>query len=137
MQIRLEINSKPQTFTLEGHETLLDLLREQLGLFGTKRVCDEGECGQCTVLLDGLPVFACILLAGSCRDCSVETIEGLAQGDGLHAVQQRLLGSGTLACGFCAPAWALSLKALLQARPDAGQAARAEAVSGVICRCTS
>jgi len=135
VQISIAVNHETRAVELEGNETLLDLLRERLGLTGAKRVCDLGECGQCTVLLDGAPANACILLAASCRDCEVETIEGLDSQGSLNPLQRRLAESGGLACGFCAPAWVMALQRLFEAQPDAGEAAIRAAAAGVTCRC--
>lgn len=135
MQISIDVNGRAHAMDVEGNETLLDLLRDRLGLTGTKRVCDEGTCGQCTVLLDGLPVFACILLAASCRGRVVQTIEALALDGRLHPLQRMLIDGAGLACGFCASAWVMALRGLLDVRPDSDEVTIADAVAGVVCRC--
>lgn len=135
MQISIEVNGEAQTLEVEGRETLLDLLRNRLGLNGTKRVCDDGVCGQCSVLLDGLAVNACILLAGSARDRHVETIESLSRDGILDPLQQALIDGDALACGFCAPAWLMTVTGLLRAEPQSDRAALRQALSGIRCRC--
>jgi aerobic carbon-monoxide dehydrogenase small subunit len=134
------------TFQLNGHalnlkispDTLLvDLLRDDLGLKGTKIGCREGECGACTVLLDGEPVNSCILPALKVQGRSVMTIEGLARPDGsLDPIQQSFIEAGAVQCGFCTPGMILNAKALLAGNPKPGEEEIRKALSGVLCRCT-
>ncbi|MBM3525913.1 MAG: (2Fe-2S)-binding protein, partial [Alphaproteobacteria bacterium] len=116
--------------------TLLGALRDSLQLTGTKRGCDMGVCGACTVLIDGLPVRACLTLAPSCQGRDVTTIEGLADGLALTAVQQALLEAGAVQCGFCTPGMAIALTALFAETPRPDVAAVREAISGNLCRCS-
>ncbi len=132
------------TFNLNGAETtavvgtgitLLELLREQLDLTGTKMVCDRGACGACTVHLDGRTVNSCLLLAVDVAGRKVETIESLAKGDQLHPVQQGFVEEDGMQCGFCTPGMVMSCKSLLDHNPNPTRAETAEAISGNICRC--
>jgi aerobic-type carbon monoxide dehydrogenase small subunit (CoxS/CutS family) len=134
----------PVTFKLNGAEkavtcgtgiTLLDLLRDQLDLTGTKMVCDRGSCGACTVHLDDKPVNSCLLLAVDVAGRDVRTIEGLAKGDTLHPVQQAFVEEDALQCGFCTPGMVMSCKALLDRNPAPTRDDVAHAVAGNICRC--
>ena len=144
MQIRLEVNGQIYALTVPSHHTLLDVLREELDLTGSKRGCDRGECGSCTVLLGGKPVYSCITLAAQVRDRSVLTIEGLtlrqAQ-DGregqLDPVQQAFLDEDGAQCGYCTPGFLMSARALLDANPRPSDAEICEALSGNLCRCNA
>jgi len=135
-RLNLEVNGTPVQLLVDPSATLLEVLREDLGLTGTKHGCELGECGACTVLLSGVPVMACLQLAVECENASIETVEGLAGVDGLHPLQQALAENGGLQCGYCTPAMLLTAKALLAAQPDPGRAAIREALSGNLCRCT-
>lgn len=115
---------------------LLDFLRNDLGLTGTKEGCGEGECGACTVILDGRAVDSCLVLAAQCHEKHVVTIEGLESEDGLDPVQQAFLDNGAVQCGFCIPGMVLSSKALLDANPRPSEDEIKDAVSGNLCRCT-
>ncbi len=142
-QIRLEVNGRAHELAVPDHRTLLDVLREDLDLTGSKRGCDRGECGSCTVLLDGKPVYACIILAAQVRGRSVETVEGLAlrqaQGEQwrLDPVQQAFLDEDGGQCGFCTPGFLMSARALLDANPHPSDAEIREALSGNLCRCNA
>ena len=144
MQIRLDVNGQTYSLTVPSHHTLLDVLREELDLTGSKRGCDRGECGSCTVLLDGKAVYSCITLAAQVRDRSVLTIEGLtlrqAQ-DGregqLDPVQQAFLDEDGGQCGYCTPGFLMSARALLDANPRPSDAEIREALSGNLCRCNA
>ena len=130
------VNDMPVRLDVAPGDLLLDVLRERLALTGAKRSCDQQVCGACTVLLDGLPVSACTVLAYEARHRRVETIEGLAREGRLHPVQAAFLEESAFQCGFCTPGMILAVKALLDERP---QATRDEAVAwlrGNICRCT-
>ncbi|EFM09266.1 (2Fe-2S)-binding domain protein [Paenibacillus curdlanolyticus YK9] len=117
---------------------LLDLLREDMGLTGTKPGCDVGRCGACMVLVDGKPMNACLLMAYQCEGRSIETIESIAgpSGEGLHPIQQALVAEGGLQCGYCTPGMVVSLKALCDEVPQPTRAQIEEALSGNLCRCT-
>jgi aerobic carbon-monoxide dehydrogenase small subunit len=132
-------------FTLNGDftetgvrdgETLLEVLRNRLGLTGTKQGCDQGECGSCTVLLDGRPVLSCLTLAVCVQNRQVTTIEGLAAGSKLHPVQRAFHQAGAIQCGFCTPGMVLTAKALLDQNPRPTREDIKEALSGNLCRCT-
>ena len=115
--------------------TLLDTLRESLGLTGTKKVCDEGTCGACTVLVDGRPVYACMTLAVTCEGKSVETIEGLAKDGDLHPVQRAFIDADAFQCGFCTPGQVMSIVALLRENAAPTEEDVRRAVAGNLCRC--
>lgn len=135
--ITLKINGHSQKMPVRVHETLLDVLREQFGLSGTKRGCDEGTCGACTVVIDGEPVLSCMTLAVRCHGKSVITIEGMAQHNGeLHPLQAAAIEHGAVQCGFCTPGWLLSAKVLLENNPSPTRDDVRAAVSGHLCRCT-
>ena len=133
--VRLTVNGDPHTLALEPRHTLLDTLRLDLGLTGTKRVCDMGDCGACTVLVDGQAKYACLLLAVDCAGQEVTTIEGLSAGGELDPVQRAFVEADAFQCGFCTPGQIMSLRALLNEQPDPDDAAIRRAVSGNLCRC--
>jgi len=135
--IHIEVNRTGYSVEVEPRTTLLELLRETLHLTGTKEGCGLGDCGTCIVLLDGIPVNACLMLAVDVRGRAVTTIEGLAAGGYLHPVQQSFIEKGAIQCGFCTPAMVLSAKALLDKNPRATRDEIKEALSGVLCRCGS
>lgn len=134
------------TFTVNGEqrtaddvwpgESLLHTLRERLGLPGTKNACEEGECGSCTVLLDGLPVCACLVAAPQAADRSVTTVEGLRGPENLHPVQQAFVDAGAVQCGFCTPGLMVTVADLLSRVPDPSEAQIRESLAGNLCRCT-
>jgi aerobic carbon-monoxide dehydrogenase small subunit len=138
-RIQLQVNGEPRDLMVDLRACLLEVLRDDLGLTGTKRGCDLGECGACTVLLDGRPVNACLVLAAEADGRSVLTIEGVAQ-DQLHPIQQAFVDCGAVQCGFCTPGMVMSAKAFLdQALERPEPPSRAEirrALSGNLCRCT-
>ena len=117
-------------------ESLLYLLRERLGLPGSKNACEQGECGSCTVYLDGVPVCACLVAAGQVEGRSVMTVEGLAADDVLHPVQQAFVDTGAVQCGFCTPGLVVAVHDLLARDPDPDDADIREALAGNLCRCT-
>ncbi len=138
-QIRLEarVNGQDVSLEIQASETLAEVLRERLGLTGTKVSCDVQVCGACTVLLDGLPVSACTTLAYEAGGRIVTTVEGLAAADGrLHPLQQAFLDEFAFQCGFCTPGMILAAKALLDDRPDASEQEIVEHMDGNLCRCT-
>jgi len=134
--IHLTVNSQPYDLEVPAHKRLVDLLREDLHLMGTKYGCGEGECGACTVLLDGQAVNSCLLLAIEADGCEITTIEGLAQGDQLHPLQQAFVAEGAVQCGFCTPGMILSSKALLDENPHPSDDQIKQALAGNFCRCT-
>jgi len=134
--IRLTVNGKPEEATVPAGMTLLEFLRERLFLTGAKEGCGAGECGACTVLLDGNPVTSCLVLAVEANGCEVRTVEGEAgQGD-LSALQRAFIEEGAIQCGFCTPGMILSARALLERSPDPTDAQIVESIAGNLCRCT-
>jgi aerobic carbon-monoxide dehydrogenase small subunit len=117
-------------------ESLLYVLRERLGLPGSKNACEQGECGSCTVYLDGVPVCACLVAAGQAAGRSIVTVEGLASADDLHPVQQAFLRTGAVQCGFCTPGLVVAAHELLSRIPDPSDPQIREALAGNLCRCT-
>lgn len=136
MTIHLTLNGAPAALDAPPLTRLLDALRGPLGLTGTKEGCGEGECGSCTVLLDGEPVNACLVPVGQCDGRSVVTVEGLARDGHLTPLQDAFVTEGGAQCGICTPGMLLSAQALLDARPDPSDAEIREAIAGNICRCT-
>ncbi len=136
MKLEFILNDRPATVEVEPRELLLDVLREKLLLTGTKRGCGEGECGACTVLLDGQPVDSCLLPALKVQGRRVTTIEGITPAEVLSPLQQAFLDAGAIQCGFCTPAMILTSHALLAKNPDPTAEEIKTALSGNICRCT-
>ena len=136
MQIRFTLNHTPVTADCDPHKRLLDLLREDFGLTGAKEGCGEGECGACTVLLDGKAVPSCLVFAGQVDGHAVVTIEGLSKDGVLDPLQQAFLDHGAVQCGFCTPGMILSAKGLLLEHPAADEAQIRDALSGNLCRCS-
>jgi carbon-monoxide dehydrogenase small subunit len=137
MTLTFNLNGRPTQIEYEPQETLAELLRDRLNLTGTKVSCEVQVCGACTVLIDGLPVSSCTLLAYEARDKSVVTIEGLARPDGtLHPVQQAFIDEFAFQCGFCTPGMILAAKALLDENPKPSEAEIIHFMDGNICRCT-
>lgn len=130
------VNGKPVDIDVPPNRRLVDLLREDLGLTGTKEGCGEGECGACTVLVNGRPVNSCLVLAPEVSGCEITTIEGLAQNGRLHPLQEAFLEAGAVQCGFCTPGMILAAKALLDVNPNPDDEAIKTAISGNLCRCT-
>jgi xanthine dehydrogenase YagT iron-sulfur-binding subunit len=133
--IDLTINGRRVAVQAEPATTLVDILRNYLGLTGTKIGCDRGACSACTVWLDGQPASSCMTLALDARGRSITTIEGLADGDRLHPVQQAFVEHDALQCGFCTPGMVMSCAALINRKPDAGPEDVKAAISGHLCRC--
>lgn len=129
------INKKQYDIDIQGHETLVEVLRDALGLTGTKMSCNEAECGACTVIINKKTILSCITLAADVRDEEIMTIEGLSDGDNLHPVQQAFLDKGAVQCGFCTPGMVMASKALLDKNPKPNQNDIAYALDGNICRC--
>ena len=135
--VRLEVNGKTHDLSVPDHRTLLDVLREDLDLTGSKRGCDRGECGSCTVLLNGRPVYSCITLALQVRGRSVLTVEGLSDDGQLDPVQQAFLDEDGGQCGYCTPGFLMSARALLDSNPSPSDDDIREALSGNLCRCNA
>jgi xanthine dehydrogenase YagT iron-sulfur-binding subunit len=133
--ITLHVNGIAQDVDIEPRRTLLDALRIDLGLTGAKQVCDMGNCGACTVLLDGTPVYSCLTLAIECEGRAITTIEGLAQEGSLHPIQQAFVEHDALQCGFCTPGQVLAAHALLERNPRPSEDEVVEGMSGNLCRC--
>ena len=134
--IRLRINGHDRAFDVEAWVTLLDLLRERAGLPGTKKGCDHGQCGACTVLLDGRRINACLTLAVMQNGHDVTTIEGLARGDELHPLQQAFIENHGLQCGFCTPGFLMLATGVLEREPDISDEDLIDVLSSNLCRCT-
>lgn len=134
--IELDVNGETYEVAIEPHRTLLEVLREQLNLFGTKKGCDEGTCGSCTVLIDGKPMLSCITLALDARGKAITTIEGVAKNGVLDPVQKAFIDHGAIQCGFCTPGMIITAKSLLEKNPKPTEREIKEAISGNLCRCT-
>jgi carbon-monoxide dehydrogenase small subunit len=130
------LNGVRTSVAVSGSETLLSMLRDRLGLLGTKEGCNEGECGACTVLVDGTPVDSCIYPAAATDGCEVTTVEGLGRPDALSPLQDAFVASGSVQCGFCTPGFLVTLTALLQRSPHPSRDEVKNALAGNICRCT-
>lgn len=130
------LNDDPVEVVVKDNMTLLDLLRDKLGLTGTKKGCEQGECGACTVMLDGLPVNSCCTLAVECEGRNVVTVEGIAKGGKLHPIQKQFIEKWALQCGYCTPGMIMSAKALLDHNPHPTELEIREAIEGNLCRCT-
>lgn len=134
--IELTINGEPYEIAVEAQETLLEVLRGQLGLTGTKEGCGTGECGTCTVLVNGEPILSCLTLAVDCQGMEILTIEGLDRGGVLTSVQEAFLELGAVQCGFCTPGMVLATTTLLEASPKPSDEEIKTALEGHLCRCT-
>jgi len=134
--IKLKINEKNYEFRIEPNILLLDLIREQAGLTGTKRGCDTGECGACTVLINGVPVNSCLVLAIETDGKEITTIEGLSNNGKIYSIQEAFVEEGAVQCGFCTPGMILSSKALLDNNPNPTEEEIKKAIAGNLCRCT-
>jgi putative selenate reductase molybdopterin-binding subunit len=135
MEVRLKVNGEAKQWTIAPGDLLLDVLRRE-GYFGVKRGCESGECGACTVLVDGQPINSCLMFAAKAEGAELLTIEGVAQGDTLSALQEAFLDHGAVQCGFCTPAMILNAKALLDRKPHPSEEEVREALAGTYCRCT-
>jgi carbon-monoxide dehydrogenase small subunit len=137
ISIELTVNGSLVALNCAANLTLLDILRDELDLTGVKDACGgEGECGACTVIMNGKAVNACMVLAGQADQATIETIEGLDQGDRLHPLQQAFIETGAIQCGYCTPGAIMAAKALLDENPYPVEAEIKEALSGNLCRCT-
>lgn len=134
--LKLHINGEEIEVLSEVNKTLLEVLREDLGLTGTKRGCDLGTCGACTVLIDGKPWLSCLTLAAAVQGKKITTIEGLEDGGKLHPLQRSFIEKGAIQCGFCTPGMILTAKALLEENPQPSEESLKKGISGNLCRCT-
>lgn len=134
--LKLSVNGETCEVAVEPHRTLLEVLREQMSFFGTKKGCDEGTCGSCTVLMDGKPVLSCLTLALDARGRDVITIEGVAKDGALDRIQKAFIEKGAIQCGFCTPGMIITAKALLDKNPTPTEGEIKRAISGNLCRCT-
>lgn len=134
--IKLTVNGEPQEIVVEPWETLSELIRDKLELTGTKEACGIGDCGACTVILDGKPVLSCLILAVQAKGKDVLTIEGMRNGSELHPLQKAFIEAGAVQCGFCTPGMILTAKALLDENSMPTEGTVKEAIAGNLCRCT-
>ena len=136
VHVTTTVNGDPVEFLCETEQTLLDVLRDELHLTGSKEGCASGDCGACSVMLDGRLVCACLVLGAEAEGRSVETIEGMAHGDELHPLQQKFLEHAALQCGICTPGFLVAAKALLEKNPDPSETEVRYWLAGNLCRCT-
>jgi len=136
LRLNCTVNGEKHEVEARPGESLLYVLRERLGLFGSKNACEQGECGSCSVYLDGGLVCACLVLAGQAENSEVVSVEGIGGGDGLHPVQEAFLEAGAVQCGFCTPGLILATHDLITRLPDPSDAEIREALAGNLCRCT-
>ncbi len=136
VEIVLNVNKINYKVAVEPQRTLVEVLRDTLGLTGTKKSCNEGECGACTVLMDGKPAASCLVLALDAQGKEITTIEGLSEGEKLHPIQEAFVKYAAIQCGFCTPGMVLSAKALLDENPNPTATEVRKGISGNLCRCT-
>ena len=136
VRMTLRVNGEEQEVLFHPYKTLLEVLREELNLTGTKHGCELGECGACAVLVDGAPLLSCLELALHCEGRAIETVEGLQQGAELHPLQAAFADLGGAQCGYCTPGILMTAKALLESEPNPSRERIREAISGNLCRCT-
>ena len=136
LELNVTVNGRKEQLAIPAHRTLLEMLREDLQLTGAKEGCGHGECGACTVILDGEIVNACLVLAAEVDGKNIVTVEGLQQGDKLHPVQQAFIDHSGMQCGFCTPGFMLSAKTLLDRNPNPSRSEIKEALLGNFCRCS-
>lgn len=134
--IQLKVNGEVYDVSVKPNETLLDVIRDRLGLTGTKKGCDTGQCGSCTVLLEGKPINSCLVLAVEAHGKDILTVEGLAKNGQFHPLQEAFVQGGAVQCGYCTPGMLLSAKALLDENPNPTEEKAKEAIAGNLCRCT-
>ncbi|MGD0238563.1 MAG: (2Fe-2S)-binding protein [Syntrophorhabdales bacterium] len=135
-EMTFNVNGEQYTVRVDTRRTLLEVLRETLGLTGTKEMCNKGDCGGCTVIMDGRPVLSCLTLAIEAQGKKITTIEGLADGYTLHPLQQAFVDAGAIQCGYCTPGFIMSAKALLDRHPHPTEDEIKEGIANNICRCT-
>jgi aerobic-type carbon monoxide dehydrogenase small subunit (CoxS/CutS family) len=136
VRLRLTVNGEDREVLAPVHHTLLEVLREEMALPGTKHGCELGECGTCTVLIDGRPALSCLTLPVECEGRPIRTVEGMAEAGQLHPLQQAFVELGAAQCGYCTPGFLLVAEALLREKPEATRHEIAEALAGNLCRCT-
>jgi len=136
VEVELKVNGRHYKLEIAPWRTLLEVLRENLGLVGTKKSCNEGQCGACTVIMDGRAVVSCLVLAIDAQGKEIHTIEGLSEGESLHPIQKSFLKHGAVQCGFCTSGMVMSAKALLDDNPNPSLHEVRKAISGNLCRCT-
>lgn len=136
IHVTTTINGDPVEYLCEAQETLLDVLRDRLNLTGAKEGCGSGDCGACSVTIDGRLVCSCLVLAAEAEGHEIETIEGMADGENLHPLQQKFLEHAALQCGICTPGFLVAAKALLKANPDPSETEVRYWLAGNLCRCT-
>jgi carbon-monoxide dehydrogenase small subunit len=136
MRVRTRVNGEWRAADVQDEASLLTMLRESLGLLGSKNACEQGECGSCSVWLDGEVVCACLVLAAQAEGREVRTVEGLADGDGLHPVQEAFVDAGAVQCGFCTPGLVVAVTDLVERDPSVDEVEVREALAGNLCRCT-
>jgi carbon-monoxide dehydrogenase small subunit len=134
--VTLVVNGNEYALRVAPNQTLLEVLRDELSLTGTKKGCDSGACGACTVIMESKPVLSCLTLAIRCQGQTIQTIEGLAENGELHPLQQMAIEHNAVQCGFCTPGWLLSAKVLLENNPEPTREDVRRAISGNLCRCT-
>jgi carbon-monoxide dehydrogenase small subunit len=135
-EMQFKVNGEEYSVQVDTRRTLLEVLRETLGLTGTKEMCNKGDCGGCTVIMDGKPVLSCLILAIESQGRDIMTIEGLAKGYELHPIQKAFVDSGAIQCGYCTPGFIMSAKALLDKTPNPTEDEVKEGIANNICRCT-
>jgi carbon-monoxide dehydrogenase small subunit len=135
-RVKFMVNGRSYEVPIEPHMTLVEVLRDKLDITGTKISCGAGECGACTVLIDGKPTLSCLTLAMTAREKNILTIEGLAKGSNLHPIQKAFIEHGAIQCGFCTPGMILATKALLDENPNPTREEVKKALAGNLCRCT-
>lgn len=136
VRVHLTVNGEPTDVLFAPHKTLLEVLREDLGMTGTKHGCELGECGTCTVLMDGVPVLSCLVLGQACAGRAVKTVEGMARGPRLHPLQETFADLGAAQCGYCTPGFLLTAEALLAENASPSREEIKAALAGNLCRCT-
>ncbi len=136
MIVAFTINGEGRSATVDGWESLLTVLRDNLGLAGSKNACEQGECGSCSVIIDGENVCSCLVMIGDLEGASITTVEGVATQDSLHPIQEAILEEGGVQCGFCTPGFVVTAAHLFGTEPSPDEATIREAFSGNICRCT-
>ena len=135
-KIKLTVNDELHELEVENRRSLLEVIREDLHLLGTKKICDMGECGSCTVLMDGVAVNSCLVLAVEAEGKKIETIEGVAQGGKLHPIQEEFVAKGGVQCGYCSPGMIMTAKAFLEKNANPSEEEAKTAIAGNFCRCT-